>query len=334
MDNIREWISDNLRYILLVLAMALILAVAILGIRAISNIANGNGNAGETQQAAPADEPTSEASTMNDVIVETEPQDSLQSASLVQNDPKVLTTMTSYYSARSNSDVDTLKKLDPSLGDQELANMINSYVESYSNVSTYSMNGKTEGSYVAYVCYDGKVKDIDTLVPSLTRFYLQSNEDGSLYIADTEGNGEIEAFLEETRTTPEVQALYDTVVENCRAAEDSDPALKEFMKQYGISQSTDSADEPESGEEGSEGEGTEMVANDGCNIRAEANTDAEILGGLYPGDTITKTGETDDGWTIVDFDGQTAYVKSEFLSTPEEAEAAQDADYFAPAAAE
>lgn len=325
MDDIREWISDNLRYILLGLAMILVLAVAILTIRAISNIAGGN----HKEPAATEKASETEPETVSDVIVSTEPQNTAPAGALVQNDGKVLTTMTSYYSARSNSDVDTLKKLDPSLDEQELANMINSYVESYSNVSTYSMAGMTEGSYVAYVCYDGKVKDIDTLVPSLTRFYLESNEDGSLYIVDTEGNAELEAYMEETRTNPEVQKLYDTVVQNCREAEDSDPALKEFMKQYGISQSDDSTDSTEN-TEGSE----ELVANDSVYVRAEASTDGEVLGGLYPGDTVTKLGETDDGWTKVDFNGTEAYVKSEFLSSQEELESEAEADYFAPAAAE
>lgn len=61
-----------------------------------------------------------------------------------------------------------------------------------------------------------------------------------------------------------------------------------------------------------------MVAINDCNVRTEANTDSEVLGVLDIGDTIMKTGETDDGWTQVDYEEKNAYVKSEYLSVAEE----------------
>ena len=62
----------------------------------------------------------------------------------------------------------------------------------------------------------------------------------------------------------------------------------------------------------------EMVAIDACNIRAEANTDAAILGSLDVGEKIMKLGEADNGWTQVDLNGETAYVKSDYLTVAEE----------------
>lgn len=204
MDNIREWISDNLRYILLGLALILVLAVAVVGIRAISNIAAGKSPVADLQQAE------TESETTKDVIVETEPQ-AAQTSVLQQNDGKVLTAMTSYYSARTNGDTETLKKLDPSLTEQEQEELTNGYVEKYEDIRTYSRQGLAAGEYVVYVCYNGKVKDIDTLVPSLTQYYLKSDEQGSLYIYDYEGDADTEAFLEETRKTAEVQDLIASV---------------------------------------------------------------------------------------------------------------------------
>lgn len=318
MDNIREWISDNLRYILLGLALILVLAVAVVGIRAISNIAAGKSPVADLRQAE------TEAETTKDVIVETEPQ-AAQTSALQENDGKVLTAMTSYYSARTNGDTETLKKLDPSLTEQEQEELTNGYVEKYEDIKTYSRQGLAAGEYVVYVCYSGKVKDIDTLVPSLTQYYLKSDEQGSLYIYDYEGDADTEAFLEETRKTAEVQELIASVKKECDDAENSDPALKEFMSQYGNSQES-STDQTGDGES----TGSELVAIDECNIRTEPNTDCEVLAVLYIGETVTKTGETDDGWTQIDYNGQTAYVKSEFLAAAEEAQTADDADYFAP----
>lgn len=320
MDDIREWISDNLRYILLGLALILVLLIAVLGIRAISNIAAGKDPIAKSEKTeTETDSPS--------MIVETEAA-STAGSTLVENDAKVLTTMTSYYSARTNNDTTTLQKLDPSTSEQDPSSLSNNYVESYSNIRTYSKAGLADGSYLVYVCYDGKVKDIDTLVPSLTQFYLMTNEEGGLYIADTSGDTAIEQFIEESRTSSEVQTLIAEVKQNCENAENQDPALKEFMEQYGNSQNSESGDT-----ETEAGESAEMVANDACNVRSQPNTDGDILYTMYVGETITKTGESDD-WTIVDYNGQTAYVKSEFLSTPEEMQEQQDASWFEPAGAD
>ena len=320
MDNIREWISDNLRYILLGVAIILVIVLAVVGVRLIGNIANGT--------AVPKKAETETETTANtDVIVETE--EAVVSGTLVQNDAKVLTMMTAYYTARTNKDIETLQKLDPSIdAAQEQLNLDNSYVESYSNIKTYSVVGPTSESCVVYVCYDGKVKDINTLVPSLTQFFLKLDESGNYYIADPTGDAAAEAFIEEMRKSTEVQELIDTVAKSCAAAEDSDPVLKDFMKQYGNSQGSD--EEPEE----AEGDGNEMIAIEGpLNVRAEASTDADIVGALYVGDVVTVTGETGDGWYEIDLNGETAYVWGEYLATPEEAQAQEEAEYFAPAAA-
>lgn len=323
MEGIREWISDNLRYILLGVALILVLVLAVIGVRTISSIAKGgSGKKAET-------EVQTETTVNTDVIVETENQNGSSSGTLVNNDEKVLTMMTSYYTARTNKDIETLKKLDPSIDEaQEQTNLENSYVESYSNIKTYSKEGPTEGSCIVYVCYDGKVKDIDTLVPSLTQFYLKSDESGAYYIADIAGDDTAKQFVEEMQKSAEVQSLIEAVDKNCEEAKASDPVLKDFMDKYGNSQTSDSDEETENNDS------SELVALDSCNIRAEASTESDIIGGLYTGETVTKLGETDDGWTQIDYNGQTAYVKSELLGTADDAQAQADADYFAPGAAE
>lgn len=321
MDDIREWISDNLRYILLGLVLILVLVIAVVGIRAINNIAGGKD---------PIPKQTESETDSSDTIVETEKQ-STGTDALVENDAKVLTTMTSYYSARTNGDTATLQKLDPSTTEQDSANLSNNYVESYTNIKTYSKSGLTEGSYIVYVCYEGKVKDIDTLVPSLTQFYLMTNEEGVLYIADVSGDTAVEQFIEETRTSSEVQSLIAEVKTNCENAENQDPALKAFMEQYGNEQSGS-----ESGE-GSEtgGETEEMIVNvdDACNVRTEPSTESDIIGSVYAGETVTKIGVSGD-WTQIDYNGQTGYMLSEFLMPAGSAESEAGADDFAPAAAD
>ena len=325
MDDIREWISDNLRYILLGVALILVIILAVTGIRAISHLGKGSSSA--------KNETETETSASTDTIVD----GAASTGTLVQNDADVLTVMTSYYTAKTNKDLDTLKKLDPSLDEtEEKANLDSSYVESYSNIKTYSKQGPTDDSCVVYVCYDGKVQNIDTLVPSLTQFYLKKDADGSYVITDPTGDQAAENFIEETRKSTDVQNLIDTVNKQCEDAKNSDPVLKEFMSKYGNSQDGEAETETEAQSEGP----TEMVANDSCNVRTEPSTDSDdnVIGGLAVGDTVTKISETDDGWTEIDFYGQNAYVKSEFLSSADAAEETTEAttdesnaaDYFSP----
>ena len=53
------------------------------------------------------------------------------------------------------------------------------------------------------------------------------------------------------------------------------------------------------------------------NIRSGAGTSNSWLGMLYAGDSIERTGKTDNGWSRVNYNGQTAYINSDYLTTEE-----------------
>ena len=63
-----------------------------------------------------------------------------------------------------------------------------------------------------------------------------------------------------------------------------------------------------------------VYANDSVNVRSSYSTSSTLLGSLKKGDSITRTGRGDNGWSKVSYNGQTAYIKSSFLTTekPEE----------------
>lgn len=311
MDTIREWISDNLRYILLGIALVLVLVLAVFGVRAVSRLGSKTDKPKNEVQVEQTEESTESVAEGDDAGTGT----------LVQNDAEVLKVMTSYYSAKTNKDIDTLKKLDPSIDEElEKENLESSFVKSYTNIRTYSKNGPEEGSCVVYVYYDGEVDGISTKVPSLTQFYLKTNEEGSYYIADITGDTAAAQFVEDMKNSTEVQELINSVNSACEEAKNSDPVLKEFMSKYGNSQEETEQEETE------EIVQEQLVANDACNVRTEPDisSDANIIGGLVMGDVVTKIGEEGD-WTKIDFNGQEAYVKSEFLSS-QETEDTENAD--------
>lgn len=58
-----------------------------------------------------------------------------------------------------------------------------------------------------------------------------------------------------------------------------------------------------------------VYATAGVNIRAKASADADKIGTLAAGGSITRTGNTSSGWSRVDYNGQTGYIKSDYLTT-------------------
>ena len=58
-----------------------------------------------------------------------------------------------------------------------------------------------------------------------------------------------------------------------------------------------------------------VYATAGVNIRAKASADADKIGTLAAGGSITRTGKTSNGWSRVDYNGQTGYIKSDYLTT-------------------
>lgn len=62
--------------------------------------------------------------------------------------------------------------------------------------------------------------------------------------------------------------------------------------------------------------GTDKVrCKDNVNIRADASTDADILGKAKSGDVFPRYDNMDNGWSKIDYNGTEAYIKTEFLET-------------------
>ena len=58
-----------------------------------------------------------------------------------------------------------------------------------------------------------------------------------------------------------------------------------------------------------------VYATSGVNIRSGASKDTEKLGSLAAGQSVSRTGKTENGWSRVSVDGVTGYVNSKYLTT-------------------
>lgn len=73
---------------------------------------------------------------------------------------------------------------------------------------------------------------------------------------------------------------------------------------------------PESSESETASSETEKVyVTETVNIRKSANEKSEKLGTAYMGESFNRIMKYADGWSKIEYNGQTAYVKSEFLET-------------------
>lgn len=300
MDDFREWLSDNLRYILLGLAIILVIVLAVFAVRFISGMGKDDKNKeSESQSQA--------------VVLETENQSESEEASaLVQNDPAILETVQKYYTAVGNKDIETLKQIVESLDEKDQqAIENNNVIESYNNISVYSKDGPVEGSYVVYAYYDGKLTGFDTMVPSLMGLYLCTREDGSLYIADWEDDETVKTFIDKQKNETDVKELIDRVDAACQAAEDSDPELKAYMDSLEVPDEEKVI--PNSSD--IDVEVNKLVqAKEACNIRSDSREDADIIGTLNGGDTITRIRQLENGWSEVRTSDGSGYIRSDLLT--------------------
>lgn len=329
MNNFREWLSDNLRYILLGIAGVVVLIVLFVGIRALSGsggnkeAASSNQNQSQSQASVASG---NEQSSANQVT---------ESAAVLEKNavPKVTKLVKSYYKALGDKDIDGLQKVVDNLDPVEEAKVANAeYIESYENVEVYTAKGLEEGSYVVFASFSYKCKDVDTPAPALSQLYVTTNDDGELWIsADAVNDPEIQQYVSSLMNEAEVVELRNNVQAAYDQAQADDPQLKEFLESLGNADAgtpTPAVAEEEEAEPDSTtewqttyseaetptedaGEGM-MVALDDCNVRAAAKSGTNIITVVPAGEQVTRLGE-ENGWIQIEYNGVVGYVYHDLL---------------------
>ena len=307
MDNFREWLSDNLRYILLGLFIILALAVIFLGIRFLSSRVGSDDETAQVQQEASDDEIKEDASAdaaANEPTAAPEGTVAPEKVPLEKEAyPEVTTVIQTYYTALGNKDTAGIKSVVDSLDATEEAKITKDpYIEDYGDVETYTVEGPSEGTYVVFARYTYKFKDIDTAVPGLSQLYVCTDEDGKLYIATREQDQQTQEYIENTLDLQEVQELREEVEVDYETALESDENLRDFIENIGVGTS----------KAASAAEGDQLTVKSDCNVRSEPSEEGEILGKLGEGQQVTKMGSEGD-WIEITYEEQTGYVRSDLF---------------------
>lgn len=144
-------------------------------------------------------------------------------------DPGINELFTTYFADLAKGDVEALAKIMVNAPDKNTVAKESEYIEDYQNIKCYSKEGLLDNTYIVYVYYEVKFKNIDTLAPSMIREYVCTNEDGTLYINNGTVDGEVATWLEEVQASDSARKLVDQVNGSLTKAAESDQKLYDLI---------------------------------------------------------------------------------------------------------
>ncbi|HIV17474.1 MAG TPA: hypothetical protein IAB17_05740 [Candidatus Alectryocaccobium stercorigallinarum] len=256
-NPVREWISDNLRYIMLFGGIALAVVIVVLAVRAFSggdsaennsqqvSTVNSDGDEAEQDNPNEADVEASDEDSQSDSLEnssiendasaqestdETSTDEQDADASLAPASESVVNVVSSYLNALAAKDAEAAAAVMESITDEDRAAIIQgSFAESYNNLEVYSYPGDTNGSYVAFAVYDYTYPGYATAVPALTQFYIITKSDGSMCVASDQTQEAKAEYMSSLLGRVDVAVLINTIQSEYEAALASDPALAEYI---------------------------------------------------------------------------------------------------------
>lgn len=255
------------------------------------------------------------------------------------SDEAVMQLINSYYGALATGDSAAVSALKSNVTEEEKIKLEKraELLESIDNIQVYTRPGPVDGAYVAFVYYELKFIDIETRSPGLTTIYICSNEDGSLYINNGEWDEATTAYIEQIASEEAIADYFKSVQVAYNEAVGNDVALALRMEQ--LPQILDDAvrERQQAAEQAAnEGQPAEqaaatavnetVVATTKVNVRASDSENADRIGQVASGTTLTRYETRENGWSKVDYDGKEGYIKSEFLQVQSANEPAPDAN--------
>ena len=316
LDNFREWLSDNLRYILLGLAVILVIIIGICIFRLI-------GGSSSKKKPDSGNQPATTAATQdNQKSTETAKTVNLSAPEagegLTVNDEPLLDLSKKYYSAVSAEDEQTLATIVDPWNDTVKAETfsLNEKFKSFENITTYSKDGPKDDSYLVYVYCECRVDGVDTGIPTLLNPLVVVTTDSKDLMIDS-NRSEYADFINESNTSADVQQLITDVNKQYEELKGANSQVKNYS-QDGSSDSGGEDSTEATGSNTGASYGT-ATATDTVNIRSEASKNGSVLGTLYPGQEVDIV-SSDGDWTHITFSdpstGSTVegYVYSEYLN--------------------
>ncbi len=161
---------------------------------------------------------------------------------LVNKNESINTLIRDYFQAKKTVNMEGLTALvsDVNQIDREKLTAMAEYVEDYQNINCYVIESDEDSAYRVYVKYDMKLKNIGTLAPCLSAFYVTSTSDNKYVIYLSALDEVQEKFITSADKNKEIIKLKEEVAGNLQSAIDKDETFKQFYQK--MDQGIQSAD--------------------------------------------------------------------------------------------
>lgn len=323
LDNFREWLSDNLRYIGLIFGILVILVGLFFGVRAVTNRVNR-----EDENPPAPDSVISEAVSSAESAAETStptptPEPTPVGGELRMNEVTAVSELVrTYYQALTKKDLETVRACADELPEEEEEAILESSTV-YKAVDVYTKDGLTLDSYVVYAAY--RYRNDDQLVdfPGLSQMLVRKDaEDGQFKIVFTEYDQETSDYIDSLAETEDVKALVAKLTEEYELAERADEKAREEGEAAEEEEEAESeeeeAEEPEEEPEEEEKEPDYRSASikRACFLRSQpVQKESTKIRTLKKDEHVLVLEEANKGWTKVRTDdGTNGYVGAQFVS--------------------
>ena len=244
-----------------------------------------------------------------------------------------------YYDALEAGDSETALSINSYLSESEQMYIVEmgEFIDRFTTIEVYTKNGPVENSYIAYVYYEVKFVGSDVEGPGMAAYYVCCNEDGKYYInEDPNESEEVTEYIEEMSLQDDVVELNNRVSVEFNELITNDLVFSQFysdlLAQLTIrvgealveiepEQVTEEIPEPVVVPEVV----TEVKAKatDVVNIRSSASQTADKKGKAQVGEIFEVIKVWENGWTEIEYEGGSGFIKSEYVSIIEEAQEAE-----------
>lgn len=340
-EDIKEWVSDHAKIVMPIVLLVCVLITVLVAV-------NANKKAAEEVEAQIAGiEGENGAESAPEAALET--GEELPELELELNAyPGVNTLMNDYYAAMAAGDVETIESMNAYVDDREKIRIqeMSKYVDSYQELDVYTKLGPVEGSYLVYVYSKVKFTEYDKLVPGMKAFYVCTDENGNCYINGGETNSVVTNYIRDISLQDDMVDLNNKAVAEYNELLESDDELKAFLadlsnridisvgeilakeeEEARAAEEAQAAAEETPAEEGEEAQSNtvkKVRATDVVNVRSSDSETADKLGKAQIGDEFTLLEERGNGWSKISFEGQDAFIKTEFLEVASEEAVTED----------
>ena len=340
-EDIKEWVSDHAKIVMPIVLLVCVLITVLVAV-------NANKKAAEEVEAQIAGiEGENGAESAPEAALET--AEELPELELELNAyPGVNTLMNDYYAAMAAGDVETIESMNAYVDDREKIRIqeMSKYVDSYQELDVYTKLGPVEGSYLVYVYSKVKFTEYDKLVPGMKAFFVCTDENGNCYINGGETNSVVTNYIRDISLQDDMVDLNNKAVAEYNELLESDDELKAFLadlsnridisvgeilakeeEEARAAEEAQAAAEETPAEEGEEAQSNtvkKVRATDVVNVRSSDSETADKLGKAQIGDEFTLLEERGNGWSKISFEGQDAFIKTEFLEVASEEAVTED----------